>query len=85
MFLIKVFGVWLTERARSTAMGADILPDIEPAEDYLLASELLVRHAEVPLREVGLFAGFGQSELEAIERNPTVAAAFVRPEDICCA
>jgi hypothetical protein len=50
---------------------ADILPDvdraIERAEDDLLRAEPRLRHTEVPLTTVGLFAGFGQSELDAIE------------------
>jgi sulfate permease, SulP family len=57
--------------ALASIEDADILPDvdraIERAEDDLLRAEPRLRHTEVPLTTVGLFAGFGQSELDAIE------------------
>jgi sulfate permease, SulP family len=57
--------------ALASIEDADILPDvdraIERAEDDLLRAEPRLRHTEVPLTTVGLFAGFGQSELDAVE------------------
>jgi MFS superfamily sulfate permease-like transporter len=57
--------------ALACIVDADILPDvdraIERAEDDLLRAEPRLRHTEVPLTTVGLFAGFCQSELDAIE------------------
>jgi sulfate permease, SulP family len=57
--------------ALASIEDADILPDvdraIERAEDDLLRAEPRLRQTEVPLTMVGLFAGFGQSELDAVE------------------
>lgn len=57
--------------ALASIEDADILPDvdraIERAEDDLLRAEPRLHHTEVSLTTVGLFAGFGQSEFDAIE------------------
>jgi sulfate permease, SulP family len=57
--------------ALSSIAPADIFPDvdraIERAEDDLLRAEPRFYHAEMPLAEVGLLAGFSQSELAAVE------------------
>src|SRR5271170_1939271 len=57
---------------------ANIVPDvdraIERAEDDLLRSQPQLYHAELPLAEVGLFAGLSAADLKAIEPYLTRAS-----------
>jgi len=65
--------------------GVNIFPDvdraIERAEDDLLRTQPLLHRAEIiPLAEVGVFANFGEDDLNAIQ--PYLTRAFYRPGDV---
>jgi len=65
--------------------GANIFPDvdraIERAEDDLLRTQPPLHRAEmIPLAEVGVFANFGEDDLNAIQ--PYLTRAFYRPGDV---
>jgi sulfate permease, SulP family len=65
--------------------GVNIFPDvdraIERAEDDLLRTQPPLHRAEmIPLAEVGVFANFGEDDLNAI--RPYLTRAFYRPGDV---